>query len=394
MTTDGISTPRARGRWPLGLVGMLAILAAAERYIEGRHVEFGTMTTEEWRLTSKAVSREAKKADILCFGTSLSRLGISPLVLQERTGLSAYNFALSGAQPYATALMLRHALAAGARPKAIVVDFKWTTVSNDPIGLIFMLQEIASLGEIARYSLDLRDGSFLGRVSLSKLLPSYAYRLAIRDNVAAALVGKEPARNAGYYTMVRNMRVNKGASHTPRTGFDGAVESKDVAAFFPMKWEPNAVNDRYVHEFLALAESLKVPVFVVIPPISSATKAKLDEFGTTRDYSAYIGRVLADHPGVTVLDGRLSGYPTDAFYDTSHLNRYGTSELSMAVGDAIKARLDGARGDDRLARLPAYGGGRGGDRIEDTWGSHEHVLEMMKVRDQVAGRDDSGSTRR
>ncbi len=216
MTTADGPTPQPRSRWPLGLLGTLALVVGVEGYIATRNVDLGTMYTIEWRLMSKAVKKQAPRAEILCFGTSLSSIAVSPLILEERTGHSVFNLSLSGAQPYASYLMLRHALEAGAHPRAIVVDFKWTSVRNKPTELERILPEIATLGECLRYALDQRDGSFLGRIALVKELPSYACRVEIRANVAAAIRGEEPTRNHQWLTGARNMRVNKGRTTRPR----------------------------------------------------------------------------------------------------------------------------------------------------------------------------------
>ena len=48
-----------------------------------------------WRRTGLAVRREAAGARVLCFGSSLTSMGVAPRVLEERLGMPAYNFATS-----------------------------------------------------------------------------------------------------------------------------------------------------------------------------------------------------------------------------------------------------------------------------------------------------------
>src|SRR5438270_12661058 len=105
MTTAGSPSPKSRSRWPLGLLGMAAILFASEGYVARRNIDLGTMEAIEWRLTGRAIKKHATKAEILCFGTSLSRIGISPLIPEERTGRPTENPPLSGSQPYGSYLL-------------------------------------------------------------------------------------------------------------------------------------------------------------------------------------------------------------------------------------------------------------------------------------------------
>ena len=382
MTTAGSPSPKSRSPWPFGLLGMVAILYASEGYVARRNIDLGTMEAIEWRLTGRSIKKHATKAEILCFGTSLSRIGVSPLILEERTGHPTYNLALSGSQPYGSYLMLLHALDAGAKPRAIVVEYKWTAIANDPTGLERILPEVATLGECARMAWDLRDASFLGRVALVAELPSYRCRVQIRQNLLAAIKGEEPVRNEQWVTANRNMRINKGAHHTPKVPYNGAINPLDEN-FFRAEWKCNPVNELHIHKFLDLAESRGIPVFLLVPPVSPAMQARLDEIGVSARYTTFLEGLLARHPGVTAFDARGSKYPVEAFYDSSHLNRVGTADLSNALADALKARLDGQAPTGHWVAMAPYAGGVGSEKIEDFMNSFEHIIAEQKAKDQA-----------
>jgi hypothetical protein len=367
-----------RTGWPLGLIGMLALVAATERYIEGRNIDFGTLLTIEWRRTGKSVYKEAPRADVLCFGTSLSRVGVSPNILKERTGLESFNLGLSGGQPFATYTMLKHALDAGARPKAIVVDFKWSSIWMDPIGAERIFPEIATFPECLTLAREMGDSSFLGRLSLVSLLPSYRCRPEIRQNIVAALAGAEPERNVTWLTMARNTKVNHGAHHTPRVDFPAEVPP-GAEQVFMNDWKVHPIAEVYINKFLALAESRQIPVIWLIPPVSPGAQAKLKQLGADDLYMRYAQQKIAKYPGVSIVDGRGSGYPKDAFYDLTHLNRFGAANLSEDVGDAIVARL-GSSGtaSPRWVSLPGFRGNASGEKLEDFLGSHAAVAAAFK----------------
>jgi hypothetical protein len=372
-----------RAGWPLGLIGMLALVVLTERYIGRRDIDLGTLLTIEWRRTGKAATKEAPKAEILCFGTSLTRLGVSPVILKERTGLSAYALALSGGQPFASYTMLKHALDAGAKPKAVVVDFKWGAISMDPKGAERIFPEIATFGECLAMARELGDSEFLARLALVSCLPSYRCRPEIRANIAAAFQGIEPERNQTWLTMVRNMKVNRGAHHAPRREFDIVFGPQSID-LFPPDWKVHPVAEVYIEKFLSLAESRGIPVFWLLPPVTPAAQARLEGVGIDERYTRYIKGKAAQHPSVTVIDARRSSYAKDAFYDVTHLNRFGTANLTEDLADAINARLN--RPDPaRVAwvNLPPYRGGTGGNRLEDFIGSHEAVAAQFKDKDKV-----------
>jgi hypothetical protein len=335
----GASIRARRGGWPFGLIGMLALVCLAERYIAGRGSgDFGTMYTIEWGMKARAIKREAPQAQLLCFGTSLTRLGISPIILADRLGLPAYNLAMSGAQPYAIYTAFRHAIEAGASPRAVVVEFKWTAIALPPTFNEQILPELATLGECAELATAIRDADFLARLALAKLLPSYRYRAQVRDNVSAAVAGREPVRNYERYIEARNTRVNRGAYHIPRVGYDGKVDLNDPA-LFPGAWACDAVSERYIHKFLELAETHAIPVFWLIPPISPATGSRREEIGAELAYTRFVKATTARHPNVSVIDARPAGYPLDSFVDSTHLNRFGAAALSGDLAEAIADRL-------------------------------------------------------
>ncbi len=92
---------------------------------------------------------------------------------------------------------------------------------------------------------------------------------------------------------------------------------------------------------------------------------------------------MSRHPGVVALDARHSGYPVEAFYDASHVNRVGTADLSNALADVLKARLEGPAPRDRWVSMPRFAGGLGQERIEDFMDSYGHILAAQQSKDEA-----------
>lgn len=374
--TTGRPAPRRRA-WPLGLAGMLAIIAATEVYVAGRHEDLGTTYSIEWRRAGQAIAREAKGSRILCFGTSLTRMGVSPKVLEERLGRPAYNFATSGGQPYSAYTSLRQALAAGSKPEALVVDFTWSALATPHDWNERVLPELASLGECAELAIASRDASFLARIALVRLMPTFRCRTQVRANIVSAVRGEEPKRIPERHIMARNANVNRGGNHAAPTGRVAGINLNDPT-IFPTAWSCVPISESYIHKFLDLAESRGIPVFWLVPPISPQVQGRRDELALEGAYTRFIEGVTAGRRGVVVVDGRGSHYGPEAFFDMIHLNRDGAVAFTDDLAEVIKARL--GRGDDMgpsWVRLPEYRPDPLASRVEDL-GRSAGLVDSLK----------------
>jgi hypothetical protein len=358
--------PASRRGWPAGLLGAMAIMLAAEGYVARRRDEISSLFSVEWRQNARAVRRYAGGSAVLCFGTSLSRMGVAPRVIEERLGMPAYNFAASGAQPFACYVALRDALASGARPQAIVVDYAWTTLGQpdtfNETGLVAS-RPLADLLEWARAA---RDASLLGRMVLAWALPSFHGRPEVRANIAAALSGAEPDRNPARFLYARHGEINCGACLQGSIGYDGSVDPGNPV-MFPKEWSCTAASRRYIGEFLALAGSRGIPVFWALPPMAPGAQGLWASSGTKARYMAVAESIAAGHPNVTLVDATGARYPAEAFNDPVHLNRDGAVVFSADLAEVMRSRLT-REGGPRLARvgLPDYRADPDAGRVEDS----------------------------
>ncbi len=84
---------------PSGFLGILALVAAIESWLTWDSDALANYSAECWRVTGEAV-RQVLASEVLCSGTSLSKHGVHPRVIQARTGKRAYNLELfSGPLP-------------------------------------------------------------------------------------------------------------------------------------------------------------------------------------------------------------------------------------------------------------------------------------------------------
>lgn len=335
---------------------MLVLIVVGESLLRSIEREsFTTNSAASWRQTGRAARREARRADVLCFGDSMIKFGVSPRVLDASTGLRTYNLAPYGGPPAASALLLKRALASGARPKAIVVDFMPHLIAVTPRHHMRLWQELIGPVEAIELGVASRDASFVAEALTGRYLTSFRSRHEIRRNLHHAFKGESYNAVVAHYVtpLWRNWRGNRGAELAPTTPrFDGQARPGDQA-LFPIDWKPDAANAQAMREFLDLAENRSIPVLWLIPPLSPATQALRERQGHDAFYTRLVYSIQARYPNVTIVDARQAGFGDELFMDPVHLNRDGATTLSLRLAPVV---LEVARegGELPVPRSPAW----------------------------------------
>jgi hypothetical protein len=326
---------------PSGLLGCLAIVVAVEIVIarvDGD--QFTTSVVQSWRATGRAAQRDAKDCDVLMFGDSAVKFGISPRVLEAELGIKAFNLAPYGGPPPASYVLLRRALAAGARPKAVVVDAMPHLLAVSPTHMLRPWQEIATPRECLDLALSVRDTSFFAQLVLGRMLPCYRDREEIRQSVKMSFRGEKFSNVIAYWVTPnrRNWRLNRGCElRAENPGFaDGEITDRN--SLVPQNWTCDHASLRYWNRFLTLCENHSVAVFWLIPPLSPNTQEKRRVGGHDAQYDEFVRLTLKHHPAVKVLDARQSGYERSVFMDHVHLSRRGNMALSLDTARVLRAR--------------------------------------------------------
>jgi hypothetical protein len=343
--------------WPWGLVGMLVLVAAVEHTV-ARH-ELGFTTDPMvwcWELSRRAARDEATHAEVLCLGDSLVKLGVLPGVIRAGTGRSAYNLAVPGAQAAASEYLLRRVLAAGGRPRAVVVDFYPPLLAEPARNNAAYWPKLLPPGELAALGLRSRDPRFLSRTAWAVLLPSFECRHELRGAALAALRGGDPPRRDRVAALRRTWRLGDGATARARVPVPPDDRDACVQSPWTAPWAPVPSNADDVRRFLDLAASRGVPVFWLLPPSIPGWLSEAEGLGLVASHERFVRETSARHPNVVVLDARRARYPRDLFIDPTHLDRRGAVELSADVADALAPVLSGAAIGSRWVVLPSYRG--------------------------------------
>ena len=354
---------RRAGRWPWGLLGMLALVCGVESSVARHGDEFLDMTSVTWALSDRAVRAEAPGSGVLCFGDSLLKFGLDPAEIERSTGETAYNLAVNAGRAPVSYLLLRRALAAGARPTAVLVDFEPNILSQPPLVGPELWAELAGPRDCLELAFASGGVDFPARTLVSSLFPTHRYRGQLRDSILGALGDRPVVRPDDIPALRRDALRNRGALVMPHTegGEPVAVDPMNHA-FFPGDWHCDPLNRRYLRKFFALASARGVPVFWVMTPYAAPIQSLRERHGQDATFTRFAAAVRSRFPGVTVLDGRRSGYDPSVFWDgTVHLDGLGALSLSADVGAVLKRSFAGETLPAWVA-LPAYRDRSAGDK--------------------------------
>jgi hypothetical protein len=341
-----------RRRIPLGLLGMLALVAAIEWTIAARRLDFTTVWADDWRSTAIAATRKAPGRDVLCFGDSLVKFGVLPRVIEARTGRKSYNLAINAGTVPASYFLLCRALGAGARPRAIVVDFFALMQPDVPRKSTRLYPDLATPGDCLDLARVAGDPDFRNAALLGQLLPSYKCRFEIRESLKAALDGRRASPWPSQAGIWAAWKANDGAQPMPNNPNRPPAHPVLVSDVSPIDWTCDVINATYVDRFLSLAESRKIPIFWLMPPVSPEVQSCRDLRRTDDAYDRFARSTLERHPNVTVLDARHAGYAGSAFIDPIHLNREGATALTSDLADRLINHLDPKGPASRWVALP------------------------------------------
>jgi len=369
----GVSLSGLRtGRLPWGLIGMIALVAVAERSVAGRRVDI--LGVEEWAYVRsvREASHAATGCQVLGFGDSKVKCGLVPRAVAARSGRRVYNLAVAGSQAPASYALLRTALRAGATPEAVVVDFSPMLLKDGVRATRTHWPLVAGLPEAARLAWWARDPSLFGEVVLGELLPTLQARRSVREKVMTSLGGRGDGRRYMNFLFNRNWGQNGGAGLMPSAASAGwTVPEMEAfrARVFP-RWGCDPANAEGVAGFLALAEANGIPVYWVLPPLWPGLHDRLAATGFEAEHEAFARSWLARFPNLTVVDGRGAVTDPSGFYDPIHLSTKGAYAFSLALGDALRQTLPASGGRPaRWVALPACRVGPVPDGVEDLDGS-------------------------
>lgn len=344
---------RSRSRWPWGLLASIFLVVLIEATLAQHVTAFIDYMALAWRKSARTAASPVAQRDLLFLGDSLVKCGLLPSIIQDELGVRAYNLAIFGGQASSSYFLLRKAIEAGSRPRAVIVDFHPNLLAVAP----------RSGARYWSHLLDLRDGLDLAwntldvRLSFETLVLGWMPSIRDRNDLRKAILDSfapEPAKSSRACSVLeRNWQVNQGAHVVPVVGalisdpFGGGSSQKAI-------WTPRPLNIRYLERLLDLAGSHGIAVYWLMPPSTRAWQARRERLGLDASYERKVRELLGRHPNLRVLDGRHSTYGDRAFLDPAHLNRDGAASLSMATAQILARHWHDPARAARWESLPPF----------------------------------------
>jgi len=361
---------------------MVVLVVVVESFAVRHWMDLTDPVSLSWRYSAGAAENAARDCDVLCLGDSLVKHGLVPSVIARTSGQRAVNLSAARASTLWTFSLLRRALDAGARPKALIVNAKPAVLLGGPEYNARAWQEMLTLRESVELLQITRNAPFVASTVVGRLLPSLRCRLEIQSAVLAGLRGETDRLGTINPVLWRNWNVNAGANvASVQPSFRGDIAPEVERQLYTDLFYVDPANAEAIERIVKLAEQRQIPLFWVLFPLSPRLQALRDQSGAEELHDKFMQSIVARHSGiVTVLDARRSGYPPSLFADATHLNCNGALALSRSVAAVVAScgsepRPASSRPDWILLGPPAESTAGLDDSLEDL----EKSKQMVKL---------------
>ena len=352
---------------PWGFLGAVVLVALIERAIADHSLAMSELAAVNWSYSQRAARTIAPRKEILCFGTSLLKFGLLSRSIEAATGRSVYNLAACNGHVPTSYYLFKHALDAGARPTAILVDCQDGPLSpEDRVQQAEALRvnlrnwpELLSVRDCFELSWHARDATFFVSTLLRKVVPSYKCRYEVRGVVRLAIEDFDYSVLAYNTVFLRNWNANLGTTVMPATPSKPENDANpppppeaSPSQFDERTWSRSPLTELYLRRFLELAATHDVAVFWLVPPVTPHSVSMRAAEGLDRYYWNLANRAEEIYPRVTVIDASRSDFPLRLFCDKAHLNSEGASIFSEQVAAVVARTLAEGRPGPGWFELP------------------------------------------
>ena len=348
------------------MLGLFGLVIAVEGLVSGRNDALTRGDYLNWRYAKQQAASQGPRNEILCLGSSLVKMGVASRVIETETGRRTFNLATSNGCMPVSYFLLRRAVEAGARPTAVLVDCPQVPIEHPESykqGLELENRwrywpELLSVRDTLDLAYVSRDAHFLTTTLVSRLIPSYKVRFEARRFVLTSLRGEGESSSWESQFLRRNWRANRG-TQILHPNPESEVKDRGVIVKTPPRptlpsWGVNRLEVIYARRFLDLATAHKIRVFWLIPPVSESQQELDNSSGKDDHHTRFVEQIHDYKDDVEVLDGRRSGYPAEAFWDTIHMNVIGAKVFSLEVASAVRRHLAGSSPHRLWTVIPPY----------------------------------------
>ena len=217
----------------------------------------------------------------------------------------------------------------------------------DPRQAVRHLSEVMTFSELVELAWTSRDPGLAGSLVVSEVFPSHLARAEVRAWIMATLEERPKDMRPGsvYPLFRRNWNRNAGAE--PLKPFHGAAGVDDRVAqlerdhYQPTPTPVHPLNAVYAARFVELAESRRIAVIWLIPPMHPEVQNRRERHGRYVNDLPFLRALASRFSNLTIIDGRSAGYGPELFSDMTHLAPQGAVAFSNSLAKIVRDRPTG-----------------------------------------------------
>ena len=317
-----------------------------------------TLESASYAFVSEFIKAEVcTSSKIFCFGDSLVKMGVSPIILESLLKEPVCNLAIPGSRPSASFFILRRLLKAGTAPKFVLVDYESGILRDDPRKAVHETAELFGLDDCMDLAAVTQDFDYVSSLVTAVTIPSYRLKHSTCTTLLRPLrigIGIDKSEIRDYLS---NWRENRGQTLPPYSRLtdikaNNKIDWKEVIGR-RVPWYCHPYNKAYVEQFIGLAYKHGINVYWLLPPMHPKAQMELERTGVDAAYCRLLKQMLNRFPNLRIIDGRHAHYGSENFMGGCHLNRTGAIAYSTGLGELLTAQTNKAS--PRWLLLPHYG---------------------------------------
>jgi hypothetical protein len=370
------STSSIERRWPLALLGVLAVVGCVElavgltarSYMESQPLIYETKLA--------ALDSGTLRGDVIILGDSTGVAALRPDALEAvlPPGWRVANLAMPGSGPVVGEFLLRRLLDArsgGPPPRLVVLHYSTLVFTELRENFVeYPLTHLLPLGPVLRAAWEQRDFGYLLEWIATRL-PTVRQREELKSGLLSLLFDRWPSLADRYRAIARDdshdalfrWRYERRAERNHKLAEElvrqrgwhpfGEMRLKegrldvgvryDTGLFYFPPFDPVPREERALQRLLDLCDAHAIPVLVLPSAQPRALTEALDLAGGRERIDAFQQRSFAARSSVSVPLGLRLPWPHPYFGDLVHLNENGVERYTQEILPLLHAAAAAAR---------------------------------------------------
>lgn len=281
------------------------------------------------KIKNRVAQRSGQDYDILILGDCFNIHGVDPLRLEDKTGLSTYNFATHAAQTvFADYVMLKNYLARNKPPRFIILHYLPESLVYDRD--LVLKESVPHLFEFIGGNQPEFAREFGWPRTIQFMLPSLKQQAFLTRHIRErGLQTTERITNFQQFVYDTRGYYKPGKIvFRPQMYIDDRRYRKPVSPLF----------DKYLRKVLDLAAENDITVIYTMLTAPPQVYAMYTRAGMTQRYYEYFNGIRKEYPNIQFFNPRELLKDNRWYLDTTHLNRAGAARFTDFLAVAVQSQ--------------------------------------------------------